>query len=724
MSLADFLTGLIQLILIASFAGFTGFRLRARLMPGWSGASARLVELTAAIGLLVIASELLGLVGLLKSFPLLLLLAGVAVLAWLGLTPRPAGPGDTVPPAPAVGAGAQVLAFLFAFAVFAQWGAFTSYNLDHGITNFDSVWYHMPFAAEIARTGSVTGFFHPETVFLNWFYPQNSELVHAISMVATGRDFFSIFINLGWLAVALLAGWCVGRPYGRPHLTMIGVTVLLASHTLVVREPGTGKNDVMAAALVLAAVAIMLNRSAARPDPPGRVRPDWAMAAGGLAIGLAAGTKVTALAPALLMSVAVIYATVPGYRLRATGVWIASALVGGGWWYLRNLFKAANPLPQITSAGSIELPSPDRLQIGRPDFSVAHYLTDTAVWKDYFVPGLEQGFGQVWPVLFVAVVLGLLLVMLTAHGRLTRTHGAVALLAIGAYLVTPLSAAGPEGEPTAFSINLRFLTPALGLALVLVPLSSWFDRGWRRLALGLLLAALFIGTSASDPLVSAPGRNFGVAIALLFVALPFAFWLGRERLSRISGRPALGIGFTLALLLFAVLAWPLQKSYFDNRYQDFEPGTSLRATYRWANDVSDSKIAVAGTTPGFKMYGLFGRDLSNRIVYLGREAPHGGFDAIGNCEEFARTVNRVDPDYLVTGPYLNFNDYERPNPSPENRWAENDRRALELVSPAVKPPDPENPVMVWQVRAPMDPGLCARLGPQADFVPGLKTNLE
>ena len=101
------------------------------------------------------------------------------------------------------------------------------YSLDHGITNFDSVWYHLPFAAEMFQSGSVVGFHHPETVFLNWFYPQNSELVHAAGMALTGHDFLSIFINLGWLGIALLAGWCVGRPYGRPHLTMIAAAVLL-----------------------------------------------------------------------------------------------------------------------------------------------------------------------------------------------------------------------------------------------------------------------------------------------------------------------------------------------------------------------------------------------------------------------------------------------------------------------------------------------------------------
>jgi len=720
MSFSDFFVALVHLALVAGFSGFTAFRLRARLIPGFSGAPARLVEAVLGVVLLVISAELLGLLGLLRVFPLILLLGILALVAWLKLMPRPAGPGDPQPPSPAVSTGAQLLAFLAAFAVFAQWGAFTSYNLDHGITNFDSVWYHMPFAAEMARTGSVTAFFHTETVFLNWFYPQNSELVHGIGMVLTGRDFVSIFINLAWLALGLLAGWCVGRPYDRPHLTMLGVAVLMATHTLVVREPGTGKNDVMAAALILSAVAIMLNRSATRPGPPGRVTPDWVMAVGGLAVGLAAGTKVTALAPAFLVTCAVIYATVPGRRLKAAGIWLGAAFAGGGWWYLRNLVKAGNPLPQIEKIGPLDLPGPDRLQVGRPDFSVAHYLTDTGVWKNYFAPGLDQGFGHVWPVLFLLVIGGLFLVMLTAHGRLTRAHGAVALLAILAYLVTPLGAAGPEGDPSAFAINLRFLVPALGLAVVLIPLSGWFDRGWRRIALGVVLVGLFIGTSATDPVISAPGRNFGIAMALLFVALPGVCWLGRERISRHLSLPPLTVGLGLAAIIFTVFAWPIQKSYFENRYQDFEltDGSGLTSPYRWAERVTDSTIALAGTTAGFKQYGFFGPDLSNRVVYIGKNAPGGGFDAIGNCEEFVKAVNATNPDYLVTSPYLNFDEYSRPIASPEGEWAAA-QRSMNLI---VTTPGGEagKVVAVWQLNGPLDPGLCSNLPAESDFIPGLK----
>ena len=95
----------------------------------------------------------------------------------------------------------------------------------------------MPFSADMAQSHSVTGMHHVETVFTNWFYPQNSELLHGVGILLTERDTLSLFLNFGWLAVAFLAAWCIGRPYGRGQLTVVAAAILLECHTLVVREP-------------------------------------------------------------------------------------------------------------------------------------------------------------------------------------------------------------------------------------------------------------------------------------------------------------------------------------------------------------------------------------------------------------------------------------------------------------------------------------------------------
>ena len=361
--------------------------------------------------------------------------------------------------------------------VFAQWGLTAKDALGRGIFNFDSLWYHLPFAVDIAQSHSVTGFFHPETVFTNWFYPQNSELIHAAGVMIVHRDTLSLFVNFGWLALAFLAAWCIGRPWGRGALTVIAAAILLDSNTLVVREPGAAKNDLMAAALLLAAIAILVNAwSAQREGSTGRpsLSPGWPLAAAGLAVGLAVGTKSTAVAMAAALTVAIVFLAPRGRRWAEFGWWFLPALAGGGYWYLRNLIAAGNPLPQLESLGPISLPHPERLQEGRPDFSVVHYATDTGVWREYFVPGLHHAFGLLWPLVIAGAVAGALLALLWGRSRLLRWLGAVALFGMVAYLFTPLSAAGAEGAPVGFSINIRYAIPALLAGLALFPLAPLF----------------------------------------------------------------------------------------------------------------------------------------------------------------------------------------------------------------------------------------------------------
>ena len=77
-----------------------------------------------------------------------------------------------------------------------------------------------------------------------------------------------------------------GEALGRGRLSVVAVAILLECHTLVVREPAAAKNDLVAAALLLAAIAILVNawsggrrRRARRVSLP----VGWPLAAAGLA---------------------------------------------------------------------------------------------------------------------------------------------------------------------------------------------------------------------------------------------------------------------------------------------------------------------------------------------------------------------------------------------------------------------------------------------------------
>jgi hypothetical protein len=718
-SLGSYLLGALQLALVVVPIGFSAHRLRQRLLPAWSGAPARLVESIVGVALLIWISELLGTLSLFYAGALIaasLLLAAVAYLLTRGVAPA-GGAGGVTGPAGQNPWSWLVMALVIAATVF-SWAVTTQHAWDRGIFNFDSLWYHMPFAVEMAQSHSTTVMQHVETVFTNWFYPQNSELLHAVGILLTGRDTLSLFLNFGWLAVAFLAAYCVGRPYGRGALTAVAAAILLECHTLVVRDPGAAKNDLAAAALLLASIAIVIEAWNHRKSAGPLVRyPDqesggpffgqgerwdrWALAAAGLAAGLAAGTRVTGLAMAAALGVAVVALAPAGRRWAAAGWWFLPALAGGAYWYLRNLVVVGNPIPEVGALGPISLPHPERLQQGRPDFSIAHYATDTGVWREYFAPGLHEAFGTLWPLVVFAVAAAALVAVFRGRDRIVRWVGAVALFGLLAYLFTPLSAAGAEGEPVGFGINIRYVVPALLAGIVLVPLPRFVDSRARQGWLMAVLVLVFAVTDRPDDALHEKGRVFALlvvaALALIVLLALFARSRGASREQVIAGLGGI-------VVCAVAIGYPLQRHYLDVRFandgpaDERIPGMNLDGAYRWARGVEDARIGLAGTTAGLAGYGFYGTDLSNDVDYLGHEGPHGAFNAIPTCAGFRAAVDAADLDYLVTAPFLNFLHPGDPIPSPEARWLRGEG--------AVRPLLRSGPVTVWKVGGHLDPAGC------------------
>lgn len=728
--LGGYLLAVAQLALVVGPVAYSAYGLRLRLLPTWQGAPARLVESIVGIAIVVWLSELFGLFGLFYAGALV----AASVLLCIGIRFLPGGGADlgdhpeqllqrrdggTKSATGPAGPEPLVLRLLMLAAIAAtvfSYAVTTKHALDRGVFNFDSLWYHLPFAVDMVQSHSVVGMHHVETVFTNWFYPQNSELLHGVGILLTGRDTLSLFLNLGWLAVAFLAAYCVGRPYGRGAVTAIAAAILLACHTLVVRDPGAAKNDLAAAALTLASIAILVEawhrRSAGpftriakqRSGGPVGVADGWdrwALAAAGLAAGLAAGTRVTALAMVAALTLAVVVLAPAGRRWGAAGWWTLAGLAGGAFWYLRNLVVAGNPIPEIHSLGPISLPHPERLQEGRPDFNIAHYATDTGVWRKYFGLGLHEAFGALWPLVVFAAAAAALFAVLRGRDRVIRWVGAVALFGLLAYLFTPLSAAGAEGEPVGFGINIRYVIPALLAGIVLLPLERWLDGERRQWGLAAALVLVFLVTNRPDDALHDGARVFAFFLVVLAVLVPALLIYLRGRDTATAALAAASAGLVVCLL---AIGYPVQRHYLENRFandgaaDERIPGMHLDSAYRWARGIEDARIGLAGTTAGFAAYGFYGTDLSNRVRYLGEEGPHGAFNAIPSCEAFRAAVNDADLDYLVTAPFLNFLHPGDPIPSPEGRWLRGEK--------AVRPILRSGAVTVWRIEGELDPGGC------------------
>jgi hypothetical protein len=721
----DYILGVIGLLAIALSVAIAGRTTRRAALPAWTGAPALLADGVIAIGILVVVAELLGLFNILDG---VILVVACVIVGGGALRLEPmlirAGArvansvGDQEPAlreAPAASRIELGLAVVIALIVAAQWAGPTLLSLDRGVYGGDSLWYHMPFAAHIAESGSVTALLYTDPLYLNWFYPQVSELVHAAGLLLLGNDFLSPLLNLAWLGLALFAGWCIGRPYGAGATSLAAVAAVMAANLLFSRQPGNANNDVVAIALFLSSVALLLNarwpRSAAAP-------PMGAILVAGLAAGLALGTKLTVVPPVLALTLGVIWIAGRGHRLRATGTWIGALAVGGGYWYLRNLIVSGNPFPW-QDIGPI--PHAEALQ-GRDPYAIVHYATDTDVWGKYFTPALHERLGDLWPAYLALAVIAVVLV-LWRGGRVERMLGAVALLAAIAYLLTPLGASGPEGMPVGFRLNIRYLAPGLVLALTLLAIPPDFLRGrrawrlgdaerlWRLGTLTIFVALTVVSAGAIEAIDTdrIPGT---AALALAVVVVPLLLvFLSRRGLRPV---PLAGIG-AAALIALAVGGRFAQDNYLDGRYSAAAPdypkppehpavelGQGLGAAYDWARGTGGLRIALSGTLGALFQYGLWGGDSSNAVTYLGEHGSRGSFEEVAECPEFIAALNEGGYEYVVTTPTYNQDDPAADTAPRQREWisrAGNVRRVgrADLVD-------------VWQVTGPLDPLACAAPG--------------
>ncbi len=415
------------------------------------------------------------------------------------------------------------------------------------------------------------------------------------------------------------------------------------------------------------------------------------------------------------LTVAVLALSPAGRRRAAAAWWLVPALLGGGYWYLRNLIAAGNPIPEIAHLGPLTLPHPEHLQTARPDFNIAHYATDTGVWREYFFPGLHGAFGGLWPLVVLAALAGAALALGWGRNRALRWIGGVVLFGVLAYLFTPLSAAGPDGAPTGFALNIRYLLPTLLAGLSLLPLPRAFDSGRRRWALLAALIVLLLLTDRSDAVLRDPSRVFGIALAVLLVLIPAGLLALR---SRGLGSGGLAAGLAVWALTLVAIGYPVQRRYLEHRFANDGPaetripGYHLDSAYRWAQGIHGARIGLAGTTAGFLGYGFYGRDLSNDVIYLGEDGSHGSFNAIATCSKFKEALDAADLDYLVTSPFLNFIDPGKPVSSPEADWLRDDEHPWNPRAGTLTRVLTSGPVTVWRVNGKIpDPQCGGGLGP-------------
>ncbi len=621
MSSGDYLLGVGLLAALFTSTAVIGVELRRLMLPGWRGSPARLAEAVLAIAGAILLAELVSLLGLFERWPLVIVSIAAAAAATLvrrRAEHRSADGAAHEPPERAPGLAAVVVAILAVAVALTRSLQAALDALHGGMFSFDTLWYHLPFAARFAQDGSLTQLHYvgngPTT-----FYPANGELFHAAGMLLFRSDILSPVVNVAWLGLALLAGWCVGRPYGVAPATMVATCLVAFLPVLGGAQAGTAGTDIAVLALLVAAIALFVNG----------IKSPAALAVAAVAAGLAAGTKLDAWSTVIALGVlAIVLAR--GRRLEAGVRWGIGVALVSGFWYARNLATVGNPVPWFGAriGGLVSLHSTTApADCGRT--SVAHYLFDPRFLSRQLGPQLSPALGARWWFVVGLAALGTGAALCSSRPPL-RGLAIVALVTAAAYFVTPATAGGPGAD--CFAFNTRFATPALALGLILLPLACAKLRHGPLLSVLALALALGLTLHPSHEVAPLAGAF------VFFVAVCLAIGV-RGSLPRLA-RVAL-----VAALAFVVVVGGRheQQAYARIQYAATAFSEPVAPIANRLRTVHDARIAVVGLSEN---YPLTGRDLSNRVEYpAGRDEAR--FLPYSSCRGWLLALRNGRYDYVV-----------------------------------------------------------------------------
>jgi hypothetical protein len=457
------------------------------------------------------------------------------------------------------------------------------------VTSIDAQNFQVPIVARWIQGDSLWGLHQFIADYSNATYPQNGNLLVAAVMLPFDSAFLARLVAAPYWAMAALGVYAIARELNAPKPgAMLAGTAFAALPVMAKAGLEGVQTDAPMLACLAAGVLFLLrhHRTGERRE----------LIVAGVALGLAFGTKWYA-----VTGVAAILAVWLAGRRRLwpdAGVVIGLIAAAGGFWMLRNLVEAGNPMFPQPLGPFPAPPDPLREQGG---FTLAHYAFDFDVWRTYLKPAFAQSFGWTGAILTAAALL--------AAGL--RPKGPVRAVAIGAlvlaalYAVTPYSAFGPEGRPVLAAASTRYGLPALMGAAVL---AAWATRNPRlRLGLHVLLAAAVLdGVNRAFELGA--GKVIGGCVAALLLGLAAV---------RLPRRAVAAATLAGALLLVPMVAHRANRQGFGQ----FDPALA------WieANAPSGHRIGLAGVwTPGgvSPVLPAFGPRLGNRVAYAGPFVEH------------------------------------------------------------------------------------------------------
>ena len=538
----------------------------------------------------------------------------------------------------------------------------------HAPAGIDTLSFHLPSVARWVQSGTIWQVDNliPDLFFGN--YPNNGDVVLLATLLPWRNDFLTHFAIVPYIPLMALASYCVAREMRAPATVaaLLGITV---TSIPVVVEPAL--NNALPDAIMYTTFAAGLTfllryrRTGATSD----------LVLAGLGLGLAFGTKWYGVSSVVV--VVAVWAVArwrSGVRVpavaRESAVLAGLVAAAGGVWLLRNWIFSGNPVyPQRIAPLGITIfdAAPDRLRdaVGS---TIASYLDDPAVWRDtlahqYRIAAALPG----------AVLLGGALaagvVAIRRRARLHRRRPATgvvlagcALLAllIGFYVVTPYSALGPDGMPILAGANVRYVVPAL---IVAVGLAGWVATRAGARTVVALQAGLLVATVDGLVISGVTDRKWVIASFAVSAAAVAAFILfgNRPRL-RVPTADGRARGAIAGLALVTAVTVLVAGDRYQDRFNQLRyTAADVDPAIRWiaANAPGGNRIGLAGVWNDrglAPVYPAHGPRLRNEVVYNGPYVKE-LLRRWGRRDPFVKQLDHEDLDLLLVGRGATFEQY-------------------------------------------------------------------
>lgn len=278
--------------------------------------------------------------------------------------------------------------------------------------DYDALWYHLSRAAFWRQQHAVAYIDSVNDLRLNVF-PPVAEIASAWAMVLDASERYASLFQIPALLALLVAVAGIARRIGLDRRTALFGALLLATLPVVALQAGTPLNDLTVASFLVVAVYFLVSG--------GRL----SLALGALSLGLAVGSKATALLalPILLLVAA---ALCPRRRLvLALGAGVVGVALGS-FWYGVNFVEKGNAIPRFVPLNEKHIAASKLVKLPAHLARLAIDAVDPAgsVGRDRWLYAIGAG---------VLLVVGLIAV------RRGRSQAGLATVALaGALVLSPL----------------------------------------------------------------------------------------------------------------------------------------------------------------------------------------------------------------------------------------------------------------------------------------------